>query len=73
MERPRPRLPPRRLHRLSTPAPAPVASPCVGRCRIDEAGLCEGCARTLDEIARWGGVTPAERERIIRALPSRSS
>ncbi|WP_375403313.1 DUF1289 domain-containing protein [uncultured Sphingomonas sp.] len=51
----------------------PVVSPCIGTCRIDEAGLCEGCARTLDEIARWGSMMPAERDLIMRALPSRSS
>jgi uncharacterized protein len=33
---------------------APVPSPCVNVCRMDAAsGWCEGCARTLDEIARW--------------------
>ncbi|MCW5635661.1 MAG: DUF1289 domain-containing protein [Rubrivivax sp.] len=34
---------------------APVPSPCVNVCRMDEAsGLCEGCLRTIDEIAAWG-------------------
>ena len=29
-----------------------VASPCVNVCRMDElSGLCEGCLRTIDEIA----------------------
>ena len=32
----------------------PVPSPCVSVCRMDAAsGLCEGCFRTLDEIAAW--------------------
>jgi predicted Fe-S protein YdhL (DUF1289 family) len=31
-----------------------VASPCISICRMDEAsGWCEGCLRTLDEIALW--------------------
>ncbi|HEX8383765.1 MAG TPA: DUF1289 domain-containing protein [Sphingomonas sp.] len=52
--------------------PARVDSPCVDRCRIDEVtDTCEGCARTLDEIARWGTMTPAERDRVMRALPAR--
>jgi predicted Fe-S protein YdhL (DUF1289 family) len=51
--------------------PARIASPCVDLCRIDAYGLCEGCARTLDEIAAWGGMTPGERERVMRALPAR--
>ena len=32
----------------------PVPSPCVSVCRMDErSGWCEGCLRTLDEIALW--------------------
>jgi hypothetical protein len=34
-------------------------------------GVCLGCARTLDEIALWGGMTPAEREEVLAALPGR--
>ena len=34
-------------------------------------GLCLGCARTLDEIARWGTLSDAERERIMAELPRR--
>lgn len=29
-------------------------SPCISVCRMDAAsGFCEGCMRTLDEIATW--------------------
>lgn len=32
----------------------PVPSPCVSVCRMNARnGLCEGCLRTLDEIAAW--------------------
>jgi hypothetical protein len=34
-------------------------------------GLCIGCGRSLDEIARWVDLTPAERARIMAQLPSR--
>jgi predicted Fe-S protein YdhL (DUF1289 family) len=34
-------------------------------------GVCLGCCRTLDEIARWGAMTDAERERIMRGLAER--
>jgi predicted Fe-S protein YdhL (DUF1289 family) len=31
-----------------------MPSPCISVCRMDEAsGLCEGCLRTLEEIACW--------------------
>ncbi len=50
-----------------------VESPCVKICVIHPAeGLCVGCLRTLDEIARWGGMTPAERRTVTAALPSRA-
>lgn len=52
-------------------APVRIVSPCVQICRIDEAGLCEGCARTLDEIARWTSMGQAERDRVLAELPRR--
>lgn len=51
-----------------------MKSPCVKVCQMDpERGLCLGCARTLDEIARWGAMSDEERERIMAELPSRGS
>ena len=42
----------------------PVPSPCNGVCRMDaRTGWCEGCARTLDEIAGWS--TMGDDEKII--------
>jgi predicted Fe-S protein YdhL (DUF1289 family) len=35
-------------------------------------GLCIGCLRTLDEIARWGGMADPDRARVARALPDRA-
>ena len=51
-----------------------MKSPCVKVCQMDpRRGLCLGCARTLDEIARWGSLTDGERDRIMAELPSRRS
>ena len=36
-------------------------------------GLCIGCGRTLDEIARWASMSEAEREKVFAELPSRGS
>ena len=36
-----------------------------------ERGLCLGCGRTLDEIARWASMDDAERDRVMRELPQR--
>ncbi len=34
-------------------------------------GLCLGCARTLDEIARWSQSSIPERKRLLGQLPQR--
>ena len=36
-----------------------------------KSGLCIGCARTLDEIARWAQMSDAERERVLGELSKR--
>jgi hypothetical protein len=49
-----------------------VDSPCIKVCVIDPgSGHCEGCGRSLEEIARWAGMTAAERRRIMAALAGR--
>jgi len=50
----------------------PAFSPCVGICTPDpEQRHCTGCLRTLDEIARWSDMGPAEREAVWSALAAR--
>ncbi|MBX6329341.1 MAG: DUF1289 domain-containing protein [Pseudolabrys sp.] len=49
-----------------------IESPCVKICTLDaRSGLCLGCGRSIDEIARWGAMTAEERARIMRELPDR--
>jgi predicted Fe-S protein YdhL (DUF1289 family) len=49
-----------------------VNSPCIKVCQMDPArGVCIGCCRTLDEIARWGGMTPREQDEVLAELPER--
>ncbi len=49
--------------------PAAVPSPCVGICRIDPADRrCEGCGRTLGEIAEWPNAGDARRQAILDRL-----
>jgi len=56
------------------PTGAPVPSPCIGVCRIDEAtGWCAGCWRTLDEIAGWGTSDDATRRRVWQAIEARQA
>ncbi len=51
---------------------APVPSPCINVGRMSPAhGLCEGCHRTLDEIAAWSLFDEAEKRAVWRQLPQR--
>jgi predicted Fe-S protein YdhL (DUF1289 family) len=50
----------------------PILSPCIGICLVNESGLCEGCFRTLDEIASWRSYSAAHREHLMETvLPER--
>lgn len=54
-------------------APATALTPCIGICRLDARGYCEGCLRSGEEIARWRGLDDAERLRYMREiLPARA-
>jgi predicted Fe-S protein YdhL (DUF1289 family) len=49
-----------------------VKSPCIKVCQMDPArGVCIGCCRSLDEVARWGGMTDRERSEVMAELPGR--
>jgi uncharacterized protein len=47
-------------------------SPCVKICVLDEAGMCRGCLRTLDEIARWSSMTAAEQWTVLERVAERA-
>jgi len=49
-------------------------SPCINVCRMNaDTGLCEGCLRTLEEIAAWSAMTPEEKRAVLEQLPSRGA
>lgn len=53
---------------------AGVPSPCVNICRMDEtSGLCVGCQRTLDEIARWSTMHEDDKRAVWAHLAERRS
>ena len=51
-------------------APLALSSPCVGVCVMGEE-LCEGCGRTLDEIAGWLAMDAGRRDAVMAELPAR--
>jgi predicted Fe-S protein YdhL (DUF1289 family) len=49
-----------------------IETPCIKVCAMDPAtGLCAGCGRTLDEIARWATMRDRERATVMRSLGKR--
>ncbi|MBL8446131.1 MAG: DUF1289 domain-containing protein [Zoogloeaceae bacterium] len=49
-----------------------VESPCINVCRMDpRSGLCEGCFRTLDEIAGWSRASDADKRIILARVAIR--
>jgi len=50
----------------------PVPSPCTSVCKMDPGtGWCEGCLRTIDEIAAWAGLADADKLVIWDRLAER--
>jgi predicted Fe-S protein YdhL (DUF1289 family) len=66
-------------HRLATRArlicaglDGDVPSPCLSVCRMDPASeFCEGCFRTLDEIAAWGRMADEGKREVWQAIGER--
>jgi predicted Fe-S protein YdhL (DUF1289 family) len=51
-----------------------IESPCVKICTYEPgSGVCTGCGRTLDEIARWSQMSDEERRQVMAELPARLS
>jgi predicted Fe-S protein YdhL (DUF1289 family) len=49
-----------------------VPSPCISVCRMDSATqLCEGCFRTLDEIAAWGRMADEDKREVWALIAQR--
>ncbi len=57
-----------------SPTTEPVPSPCISVCRVNtERAQCEGCLRTLDEIARWGRASNADKRAVWQLLGQRAA
>jgi predicted Fe-S protein YdhL (DUF1289 family) len=50
-----------------------MPSPCTSVCRMDHlSGLCEGCLRTIPEIAGWSRMDDDGRRGVWRAIECRA-
>lgn len=57
---------------LAAGAQDDVPSPCQSVCRMDpDTGWCEGCLRTLDEIAAWSRLGDEDRRGVWREIALR--
>ena len=51
-----------------------VASPCISVCRMNsQSGLCEGCLRTLDEIAAWSTMDDEGKQDVWALIAQRAA
>ncbi len=51
-----------------------VVSPCISVCRMDASGeLCQGCFRTLEEIAGWSRMDDASKLGIWARIQERTT
>lgn len=58
--------------RNASPAADAIASPCVSVCRMNPAtGYCDGCLRTIDEIAHWGLFDDDEKRAVLAQVEKR--
>jgi uncharacterized protein len=49
-----------------------ISSPCNRVCMMHPISrICIGCGRSLDEIARWGTLSEADRLAVMARLPAR--
>lgn len=49
-----------------------LASPCINICRMNaRTGLCEGCFRSLDEIAGWSRMGESGQRRVLDLVARR--
>jgi len=48
-------------------------SPCLSICTLDEAAVCMGCLRTLDEIRNWAKLSGTEQWALVAELKLRQA
>ena len=50
----------------------PLPTPCTGVCVMDgRTGFCQGCLRTIEEIAEWGSASEARKRQVWIMLEQR--
>ncbi|HMA07158.1 MAG TPA: DUF1289 domain-containing protein [Ramlibacter sp.] len=59
--------------RVAAEPASDVPSPCISVCKVDPVTqLCEGCFRTLDEIADWSRMADERKREVWRRIGERA-
>ena len=57
---------------VDAPDIAPVPSPCIDVCRMNpDTGWCDGCLRTIEEIAGWSSFDDVQKRAIWDSIEVR--
>ncbi len=48
-----------------------IQSPCIRQCTLNEADVCMGCFRTLNDILNWQASTNEQKENIVSSAQQR--
>ncbi|MEP5765993.1 MAG: DUF1289 domain-containing protein [Halieaceae bacterium] len=48
-----------------------VNSPCIRSCCLNEADICLGCFRSLEEILQWGAASDQRKQDIVSTAQTR--
>ncbi|HEX5638700.1 MAG TPA: DUF1289 domain-containing protein [Burkholderiaceae bacterium] len=65
-------MPSPRFAAVPDPSQSPVPSPCISVCKMSPVtGWCEGCHRTIDEIAGWSRMSDDARRLVWTELARR--
>ncbi len=48
-----------------------IDNPCIRNCCLDQADICLGCGRHVDEITGWHQATDAEKQQILQKAAAR--
>ncbi len=51
---------------------APLPSPCVSICVLNDEDICVGCYRSGTEISRWGHMNNAEKRDVHTSMQQRA-
>ena len=62
------------MNRFSELPASPLPSPCIKQCQLNSQQVCQGCQRTLDEIAGWSQFDESRKQQIwLRLLSLREA